>query len=544
MTRSDASVLIVGGGPVGLTLGAELARRGVHCTLVEQRTQPTAHPKATLLGARSMELYRRWGLTDAIYDRAINQSLPYYIVFTTRLASQELSRFRSPSIAETRERAPETLARFRELNWSPYGKTQIGQQALEPVLLDFARRQSRLTLRHGWLLERFEQRADGVEAHLVECGGGRRDIVWADYLIGCDGGASTVRRQMGVRFTGRGQMRSNVSFFFRSAEFLKAHGRGVANLYFVFSPDSFGVFTAIDGAELWNYQYYFLDPGKATEALDPEMILHRAMGKPFRFELLATQHWRHHQSVAMRWRERRVFLAGDAAHLFVPTGGVGMNTGIGDAFDLGWKLAATIQGWGGPGLLESYELERKPIAVRNSILSASNSDRIDMVMSETPEDVDEAPPSVRAELAWKIRHLSRQFNSAGVHLGYRYVYSPIIVEDGTPEPPDDAAQVSQSSWPGCRAPHVWLSDGRSTLDLIGDGFTLLRFGAAQAGDARLLEAAGQTPVQLKDVPDEAARALYQRRLVLVRPDGHVCWRGDEAPDDCRAVWSQVTGCAA
>ncbi|MEZ6023794.1 MAG: FAD-dependent monooxygenase [Hyphomonadaceae bacterium] len=489
MSSTEVPVLIVGGGPVGLTLGTELARLGRRCLLVERRTEPTKHPKATLLGARSMEFYRRWGLTDAIYAKAINQDLPYYIVFTTRLAGQELSRFRSPSIAETRGRSRETLARFRELNWSPYGKTQIGQQALEPVLLDHAREQPQLEMRHGWVLRAFEQDDRGVVAQLQQVSTGRIEVVRAQYLVGCDGGTSGVRRQLGVRYNGRGKMRANVSFFFRSAEFLEAHGRGVANLYFVFAPDSFGVFTAIDGAELWNYQYYFLDPDKATEALDPEAILHRAMGKPFAFELLATQHWHHHQSVAERWRDRRVFLAGDAAHLFVPTGGVGMNTGIGDAFDLAWKLDASLAGWGGPGLLDTYEIERKPIAIRNSILSASNSDRIDMVMSETPADIDNANEQVRAELSRKIRYLSRQFNSAGVHLGYRYVDSPIIVGDGMPEPPDDPAQVSQSSWPGCRAPHAWLPDGRSTLALVGGAFVLLRFASETPGDVRLVGAA-------------------------------------------------------
>lgn len=541
MPGADVPILIAGGGPVGLTLAAELARRGQSCLLVEQRTAPTEHPKATLLGARSMEFYRRWGIADAIYDHAINQDLPYYIVFTTRLAGRELFRFRSPSIAETRAHAPETLARFRELNWSPYGKTQIGQQALEPILIEYARAQSKLDLRHGWVLKHFEQHADHVEALIEEEATGRSENVRAAYLVGCDGGTSQVRRQLGVRYHGRGKMRANVSFFFRSAEFLAAHDRGVANLYFVFSPDSFGVFTAIDGAELWNYQYYFLDPAKATETLDPQAILHRAMGKPFDFELLAVQHWHHHQSVAASWRDRRVFLAGDAAHLFVPTGGVGMNTGIGDAFDLAWKLDATLSGWGGDALLSSYEIERKPIAIRNSILSASNSDRIDMAMGETPADIDEADETTRAELARKIKLLSRQFNSAGVHLGYRYVDSPIILGDGAPEPPDDPTQVSQSSWPGCRAPHAWLADGRSMLDLFGEGFVLLRFGPEREGDATLLSAAGAIPVRLEDVCDDAAAALYERRLVLVRPDGHVAWRGEEAPEDCAALWARVTG---
>ncbi len=328
-------MIIVGGGPVGLTLAIDLAHRGQRCAVIEERTGPPAHPKATLLGARSMELYRRWGLDDAIYAAAVPEENPYYIIFTTRLAGQELHRFRSPSIAETRARAPEDVARFRELQWSPYGKTQIGQQALEPVLLAHARTLPNLELRHGWRCDGADQDADGVVCRITEVATGRQETARSPYLVACDGGASALRRSLGIRMNGRGAMRSNVSFFFRSRDFMAVHGLGMANLYFLFTPDSFGVFTAIDGRELWNFQYYFLDPAKATETLDPQAILFRAMGKPFDLELLQTTHWRHHQSVARRWRDGRIFLAGDAAHLFAPTGGVGMNTGIGDACDLG-----------------------------------------------------------------------------------------------------------------------------------------------------------------------------------------------------------------
>jgi hypothetical protein len=343
-------------------------------------------------------------------------------------------------------------------------------------------------------------------------------------------------------------MRSNVSFFFRSRDFLDVHGLGVANLYFVFSPGSFGVFTAIDGVELWNYQYYFLHPTRTTETPDAAEILHRAVGKPFEFELLQTTHWHHHQSVARSWRAGRVLLAGDAAHLFAPTGGVGMNTGIGDACDLGWKLDAIFRGWGDEALLDAYEIERKPVAVRNSLISATNSDKIDMVMDETPEGIDDDTPEAqqaRALLSRKIKWLARQFNSAGTHLGHRYVDSPLIVPDGTPEPPDDPSQLVPSSWPGMRAPHAWMNDGRSTLDLFGREFVLLRFGghegAIDAQPAIDAAAAAAMPLRLIDIDDAAIATLYARRLVLVRPDGHVAWRGDRLPEDVAALIDRVRG---
>lgn len=543
MTRTQ--VLIAGGGPVGLSLGIELAFRGIPALLVETRTEVTRHPKATLLGARSMELFRRWDrLDEKVFPAAMRQEENYFIVFTDRLAGHELARFASPGWAAIRERRPETLARFRELQWSGYGKTQIGQQALEPVLLAEARRRARLlSLRHGTTLENFAEEGGAVRATLRDANGATEEVR-ADWLVACDGGGSAIRKALGIAMRGRGRLRSNISYLFRSPEFLPAHGKGVANLYFTFQPDCFGVFTAIDGQDVWNYQYYWADPARTADAADAQAVLHRAMGKPFAFELLATTHWHHHQSVAETWRRGRVFLAGDAAHLFVPTGGVGMNTGIGDAVDLGWKLAAVIGGWADPALLDSYQAERKPVAIRNSVISANNSDRIDLVMSEVPAGLAGPGPegdAARASMAQKIRWMSKQFNSAGVHLGYRYDASPATWPDGTPEPPDDPNQVVPSTWPGSRAPHAVLADGRLIFDLFGREFSLLRFRGAEAPHlAASLSAAG---VPFRDVPidDEAAARLYERALVLVRPDGHVGWRGDSDPAEAAAIVARLCG---
>lgn len=556
----EVPVLIVGGGPVGTTLAGELGWRGIPCLTVEERERPTEHPKATLLGARSMELFRRWGLIEAIYAAALPPDVNYFITFSTRLAGHELYRVTSPSIRETIERPPEALARYRELRWSPYYKTQIGQQALEPMLWDFARGFQETDFRTGWRFLGAEEDETGVTARLADVATGREERVRAAYLVACDGGGSGVRRSLGIGMNGRGRMRPNVSFYFESEEFLKVHGRGLGNLYFIFAPDCFGVFTAIDGRARWCFQFYFLDPSRRTDDLDPVDVLHRAVGRPFDFTLKGVQHWHHHQSVARRWRSRlpadapdgapgRIFLAGDAAHLFAPTGGVGMNTGIGDAVDLGWKLAAVLGGWGGEGLLAAYEIERKPIAVRNSVISANNSDKIDMVMDETPPEVEADGPlgaHVRAEIAAKIRWMARQFNSAGTHLGYRYVASPVIVPDGSPEPPDDPAQVVPSTWPGCRAPHAFTGPdesafGPSTLDWFGRDFVLVSSEPEQAAPLIAALADGGAPARLKPLEDPALAALFERVHVLVRPDGHVAWRGDVPPEDPRAIAAAVCG---
>ena len=549
----ETPVLIAGGGPVGLCLAAELGWRGTPCVLLEERTAPTRHPKATLLGPRSMELFRRWGITDRVYAAALPPDAHYAITFSTTLAGHELHRVRSPSIRETLDRPPEVVARNRELLWSPYYKTQIGQQALEPVLWDFAAGLHGVRLLHGWRLLDFAETPGGVEARIEQAGTGRADTVRAAYLAGCDGGGSGVRRALGVRMNGRGRMRANVSFLFRSPEFLHAHARGLGNLYFVMSPGRFGVFTAIDGREVWSFQHYFLTPGADTGVVDPAAILHEAVGRPFAFELLGTQHWNHHQSVARRWRSPggRAFLAGDAAHLFAPTGGVGMNTGIGDAVDLGWKLQACLAGWGGDALLDSYEAERKPVAWRNSVISANNSDKIDAVMDETPPDVADDTPAgdaARAAMRGRLRWMSRQFSSAGTHLGYRYADSPVIIPDNTPEPPDDPSVVVPGTWPGMRAPHVFLGDdahagGPSTLDWFGRDWMMCHAGpeteAAPLRDA--LRARG-APARTQSVPARAA-ATFERALVLVRPDGHVAWRGDRPPGDPAQVAATVCGAA-
>ena len=540
-------MLIAGAGPVGTTLALELASRGVRCTLVEERTDVTPHPKATLLGARSMEVFRRLGLDRAVLDAAIPAHLPYYIVFTTRVATHELHRFNSATSANCRTPAATAISPFPESAWSPYAKTQIGQQALEPVLHAHAAQHPLITFLRGTRLIGFEQDQRQVTATLAHVASGNESRIAAEYLAGCDGGGrGSARTALGIRYVGRGAMRSNASFYFRSKDFLALSSRGIANLYFVFQPGAFGVFTAIDGDQLWNYQHYYLDASRRVDTDEAAGILYAAFGRPFPFELIAINHWQHHQSVAERWRDGRVFLAGDAAHLFAPTGGVGMNTGISDAADLGWKLAAVLQGWGGPRLLDSYELERKPVAVRNSLISAANSDRIDMVMAETPTDIDtEAAHGerIRSELSDKIRILARQFNSAGVHLGYRYFNSPICIADGTLEPPDDTARVMPSTWPGSRAPHAWLADGRSTLDLFGAGYTLLAFGDSGAAVAALQAAASRSGVPLHVVPlvDAGLRALYEADFVLVRPDGHVAWRGASLPADCAALLARVTG---
>ncbi len=549
----EVPVLIAGGGPVGLALAADLGWRDTDCLLVEKHEGVNDHPRATLLGARSMEYYRRWGITDKVIKAGLPLDYPIHIIFATRLSGHELHRAKFTSMGEFMSYRPGLEDVVPDARYSPYFKTQIGQQALEPVVREFASSQPGVELRYGWQLSGFEQDADGVTATIVERKSGETQLVRAKYLVGCDGGKSVVRSSLGINYFGRGAMRPNVSFFFRSPTFLESHALGRGTLYFLFNPHSFGVFTAINGRDLWNYQHYFLDPTLATKDIDPQEAIWGAMGKPFDFELLRITHWHHHQSVAERYREGRVFLAGDAAHLFCPTGGVGMNTGIGDAINLSWKINAVLSGWAPASLLDTYEPERQRVAVRNSLEAAANADRIDATMRVTPsniDDDDEAGEAARVEMTKQVKRLSRQFNASGLQLGHRYDNSPICIPDGTPAPPDDPNHYVPVARPGSRAPHLWLEDGRSTLDLFsGKDFTLLRLGTDAPNTSKLEQAAGShgIPLTVHQVNQADVCDLYAARLALVRPDGYVAWRGDQLPqseDELQKLLATVCGAKA
>ncbi|WBY01541.1 FAD-dependent monooxygenase [Ramlibacter tataouinensis] len=546
MERLETPVLIVGGGPTGLALAADLTSKGVRSMVVETRTEPTAHPRATLLGSRSMEYYRRLGLDEQIVRSSLPREHGYRIVFATRLSGKLLHAHDSPSPNQYMTAHREMRTDLPESAWTPYYKVQIGQHALEPIVKSWLLDKGMADVRYGTEFVAFEQDAGGVTSVIRDLASGQETTVRSRFLVACDGGRSAIKATLGIPYTGRGAMRRNVSYLFRSKAFLEhATAAGWANLYFIFRPGAFGVFTNINGGEIWNYQNYVLEGEAEGSERDPAEQIRDAMGADFPFEILQVMHWSHHQSVADRFRAGNVFLAGDAAHLFCPTGGIGMNTGIADAFDLGWKLTAALRGWGGPHLLDSYEWERRAIAIRNTIAAASNADRIDAMMKVTPAGLEDDTPQgqeLRQAFGRRLRQTSKQFNTAGLHLGYRYSDSFIVVPDGTPEPPDDPRIVSQSTWPGCRAPHVWLEPGKSTLDLFdGTGYVLVALPGAP-DTAALERTAAERCIPFKRVDvNERARALYERALVLVRPDGSVCWRGEALPEQVNDIWDTVAG---
>jgi 2-polyprenyl-6-methoxyphenol hydroxylase-like FAD-dependent oxidoreductase len=538
----ETPILIVGAGPAGATLAAELGFGGASCLLIEQNPGENTHPRANMAGQRTMEIFRRWGLAEMVLEASLPADYPVNVVFSSRLNGHEIHRFSMPSIAQFRNPADALRATLPDVEWSPYFKTQIGQNFLEPVIGKFASSFTGVEVRRGWRLVEFAQNDDGVTSVIEDTRSGARETVKSQYLVGCDGGRSALRKALDVRFEGRGALSRNLGIYVRIPGFGQAHPLGRGTLLWTLAPDVRGVFITIDGKDLWTYNRYFAGE---DDPQDPREMVWQAIGREVPLEILSVQPWTGFQVVAEKYRVGRVFLCGDSAHLFNPTGGFGMNTAIADAADLGWKLASVLAGWGGPRLLDSYELERRPIGVRNTTEAAGNFDKIATLMKLPPEvDEDsEAGRRVRAEVCEKLQGQKKTWSASGMHLGYRYENSPIIVPDGTPAPPDHPQIYHPTSRPGSRAPHIWLRENFSTLDLVPrHGFGLMRFGDAAPLDG-LAAAAAAAGVPWQDIPvsSTAAARLYEKRYVLVRPDGHVAWRSDEAPPDPRAVIDTVRG---
>jgi len=532
-------VLIAGGGPVGLSLAIELGTRGVECLLVERGNGSVPVPKMTQLTTRTMEFCRRWGIADQVKAAAWPADHPGDFVYITSLTGYELFRQRVPSFNELR-------GQMRDVPYTPEPGRQCPQIFFDPILLRHARSLPAVTLRHHVELRSYEQDADGVEAELVDVQSGRSETVRAEYLVGCDGFDGCVRKSLGTEYDGSGVLSYSVSIYFRSAELPSLHDKGWARFYrIVDASGHWGDMIAVDGRELWRLTVLDADPAEDIRDFDVDACLRRAIGIDFPREVLSVLPWRRRELVAYRYRDRRVFIAGDAAHQSSPTGGLGMNTGVADAVDLGWKLAALREGWGGPVLLDSYEIERRPVAV-GSVMASS---RVYQETTSLPGGEAIAADSPEGELARKrfmeafggVRPVSEPI-SENVRLGYCYEDSPIICPDGT-EPPQDGPTFIPSARPGTRAPHVWTAPGRSILDDFGGGYVLLRLGANPPETEKVVEAAKVRGVPLKvlDLTDAGVHQLYERQLVLVRPDGHVAWRADEPPVDADDLIARVTG---
>jgi len=535
--ETTTPILIVGAGPVGLALAGDLGWRGIECLLVEQSDGSIYQPRMDLVGIRTMEFCRRWGLVGAVEASPYPRDLPQDNVYVTSLAGWELGRERMATL-DAAKAPPE----------SPQRRERCPQNMFDPILRDFAAAQKSVTLRYRTRLVSFTQDADGVTADL-ETESGARERVRAQYLVGCDGGRSLVRETLGVGMVGTTALTYTTNVIFRCPGLVALHDKGRAYRFIILGPEgTWSTIVAINGTDQWRFSIIGGNEPREYTTDEIHTLIRRAVGRDFDYEILTVMPWVRRELVAERYGEGRVHMAGDAVHMLSPTGAFGMNTGIQDAVDLSWKLAAVLQGWGGPHLLASYDAERRPIGHRNVREAAANfrrmtSPRPGPQILDPAAEGDAFRQKLGAEFTEIMRH---EWFTLGVHLGYRYVDSPICWPDGTTPPSDEPNRYVPSASPGCRAPHVWLAPGRSTLDLFGKGFALLGFGA-DAADVEAFMAAARArgvPVTFTAIDHAEAAAVYQHKLVLVRPDGHVAWRGDRAPEDALAAIDRVRGAAA
>jgi 2-polyprenyl-6-methoxyphenol hydroxylase-like FAD-dependent oxidoreductase len=530
-------VLVIGGGPVGLALAGDLGWRGIACTLVEQSDGSIYQPRMDLVGIRTMEFCRRWGLVPAVEGSPYPRDYAQDNIYLTSLTGYELGRERFPGIGQ----APPPKE-------SPQRRERCPQNMFDPILRAFAASQKNAALRYHTRLVSFTQSADLVTAVVENAETGARENISARYIVGCDGARSLVRETLGIAMQGNPVLTYTTNVIFRCPQLLSLHDKGKAYRHIFIGPEgTWATIVAINGRDEWRFSIIGGAEQRDYTTDDIKAAIRRAVGRDFDFEILSVLPWVRRELVAERYRGGRGFIAGDAAHVMSPTGGFGMNTGIQDVVDLSWKLAATIEGWGGDNLLDSYSIERQPIGTRN-VTEASGNLRRMLSVPPHPDLLDDTlqGAATREKVGREFSEtMRREWFTLGAHLGYRYENSPICWPDGTAAPPDDPRAYVPTARPGHRAPHAFLTDGRSTLDLFGRGFALIGFGADAAETAPLLEAARKRnlPLTFTAIAEPHIAALYERRFVLVRPDGHVAWRGDRMPEDALCVIDVVRGAA-
>lgn len=538
-TELKTEVAIVGAGPAGLMLAIELGCRGIDCVVLDERDGGPIPPKANATSARTMEHYRRRGFAHRVRAAGLTEDHPQDVVFRTRLAQapghHELARLRMPSRREAFDRV--SFGDLGESAWPTPELPHRGQQMyIEPILRDEACRYPsvRVLLQHR--AQALKQDAEGVDVSVLRLDDGSAVRLRAAYAVGCDGARSLVRESMGVKLEGIGREERHffggqmLSIYLRSREMYAALGPQRAWLYWAVNPELRGSLVAVNGVDEFVLGVQ-LRPGQMPDDVDPKAALRSVMGVEVNVEVLGRSPWlAGYTLVAERMCDRRVFIAGDAAHLFTPASGMGYNTSVDDAVNLGWKLAAMLRGWGSDRLLDSYQAERRPIAQRNTAYARRMADGLGG--QPVPEELEAgtaAGDAARQRLCEHFsEHVRREYNIPGIQLGLRYVGSPIVAAEADPPPSDEPNVYRPSGYPGMRAPHVPAPDGRSLLDHFGRDFTLLVFGDEAGAQEREWQESAErlgVPLAILRWTDAVARALYGADCVLIRPDHHVAWRG-------------------
>jgi 2-polyprenyl-6-methoxyphenol hydroxylase-like FAD-dependent oxidoreductase len=551
MRVEDADVVVVGGGPVGLTLAIDLAGRGVKVLVAETRAFDEApNVKCNHVAARSMEQYRRLGFVAKVRDAGLPPDFPNDVAFRTTVTGLELTRIPIPCRAEryTARGGPDT-------DWpTPEPPHRINQLYFEPILRAHAATLANIRLLHRTRVDAIEGAGAGgsrpVRLAATDVESGERLELRGTYVVGCDGGSSTVRKQIGARLDGTPVIQRVQSTYIRAPQLAALIPGKRAWSYYAANPRRCGTMFAIDGRETWLVHNHLNPDELEFDAVDRDRSIRAILGvgDEFEYDVISEEDWVGRRLVADRFRAGSVFIAGDAAHLWVPYAGFGMNAGIADATDLAWLLAARLQGWAEEGILDAYEAERQPITEQVSHFAMDHAQKMIKARGAVPAQI-EAPgaggEALRQQLGESTYRLNVvQFCCAGLNFGYFYDRSPIIVADDEAPPPYTMGTFTASTVPGCRAPHFWLADGRSLYDAFGPAYTLLRF-AREVDAAPLVEAAAmrRVPLTLVDI-DAAATAVpsvYRHPLVLCRSDQHVAWRGDRVPEAPTQVLDVLRG---
>ncbi len=543
--RIEAEVVVVGAGPVGLTLTLDLAQRGNRVCVIELREagEPPS-VKCNHVSARSMEIFRRLGVAQDIRCAGLPEDFPHDIAFRTTMTGPELARVSIPSRGRrfTAKEGPDT-------GWpTPEPPHRINQIYMEPILFEAVVSHPNVSVLNRFEYERFEQDRSNVRAFARSLDSDEPVEIDSAYLIGCDGGQSRVRKQIGSRLSGDAVIQRVQSTYIHAPSLIRRLTTELSWGSLSLNPRRSGTVYAIDGVENWLVHNYLREEEADFDAVDRDWAIRQILGvgPDFEYDVISREDWYGRRLLADRFRERRVFICGDAAHLWVPFAGYGMNAGLADAENLAWLVSARLKGWGGERILDAYEAERHPITEQVSYFAMNHAFSTARQRRAVPPEIEDATPeglAARAALGASTYALNvQQYACAGLNFGYYYDDSPIIAYDDGEYPPYSMAEFTPSTVPGCRTPHVWLRDGSSLYDQLGPEFTMIRVGSREPVDD-VVESARRRGIRLDivDLPDECASDIYDRTFVLSRPDRHVAWRGNRAPKDTDHLLDLVTG---
>lgn len=541
----ETQVLVVGAGPVGLTLATDLAQRGVRVVIAESR--PHGEPpnvKSNHVSARTMEIFRRLGVARAVRDAGLPAEHSNDVAYRTTFTGEELSRIHIPSRA----------TRYSDTSgpdgwWpTPEPPHRINQIYLEPILFAYAQATHGVSILNRTQVEGFIQTEEGVNARAINLDTGMETRITCQYMIGCDGGRSTVRKAIGATLSGTAVVGRVQSTFLRAPDLLSRTQYIPAWATFSINPRRSGNVYAIDGRETFLVHNYLRENELDFDAVDRDWAIREILGvdKNFRYEIISKEDWIGRRLVANKFRDKRVFIAGDASHLWVPMAGYGMNAGIADATNLSWKLAARLNGWGAEGILDAYEAERLPITEQVSKFAMNHALALQSEREHVPAEIEAnsiAGKAAREKTGKALYELNvKQYCCAGLNFGYFYDASPLIAYDGEPAPAYEMDRFTPSTAPGCRTPHFWLPNGRSIYDAMGPEYTLLRFDTAVDVSPLVQEASRVgVPLRLLDVSREGLPGAYCHSLVLSRPDRHIAWRGNRIPEAPALLVEHIRG---